>query len=104
MIQLLLFLADSCDERGEIQDPDLEVADRNVWSWINNWRNRPKFVEEEALTSLSPFVMRFESPQSRERFQEEVIHHGMPLFRLNCINCSSSGPRCQILVWGRRQN
>jgi hypothetical protein len=26
----LLFLADSCDEQEEIQDPDLEVVDRNA--------------------------------------------------------------------------
>ena len=103
MILSLLFLADSCNKRGEIQDPDLDVVDRNFRSWINNWRNRPKFVEEEALTSLSAFVMQFESPQSRERFQEEVIHHGMPLFRLNCVDCSSLGPRRQIPVWGRRR-
>ena len=30
MIRSLLFLADSCDERGVIQDPDSEVVDRNI--------------------------------------------------------------------------
>ena len=103
MIRSLLFLADSCDEQGEIWELDLEVVDQNIWAWVNNQRNRPKFVEEEALASLTAFVMRYESIQSQERFQEEILHHGVPLFRLNCIDCSRLGPCRWVPVWGRRQ-
>ena len=103
MVWSLLYLADSCDEQGEIREPDLEAVDQNVRAWMNNRRNRPKFVEEEALASLTAFVMRFESIHSRERFQEEILHHGVPLFRMNCIDCSQLGPRRRVPVWSRRQ-
>ena len=85
MIWLLLFLAYSYNAQLEIRDPDLLEVDWNVQAWMSNPQARPKFVEEEALASLTAYVMRFKSPQSLERVQDEFRHHNVLLFWLNCI-------------------
>jgi hypothetical protein len=100
MVWSLLFLADSCDERGVIREPDVEEVDRNVRAWMRNRLVCPKYVEEEAMSSLVAYVMQFELPQSHERFLEEIRNHDVPLFWLHCVNCSANYSHRQFPVWG----